>query len=166
MKLNLDVKDIFEIAMKIEENGSRFYEIAAEAMTDPEAKLRFLKLAEEEMDHWETFEKMKASYISSQKGLEIDTDEHNDLFLQAWADGHIFRVDVNPFEKLTGGESLADVLKMAMDAEKDSIIFYLGLKESLPLKEDRDKIDLLIWEELNHYGSLSTQLAAIEGLSN
>jgi rubrerythrin len=166
MRLELNADEIFRIAEKIEENGAKFYEIAAEGMTDRETAWELLELAQEELEHQKTFEKMRESFAKSGTEWSVETSEHSDLFLQSWADGHVFRVDKNPFENMTGDESVSDILEMAINAEKDSIVFYLGIKEALPSKADRDKVERLIWEELNHYAKLSNKLARLDGLAN
>jgi len=76
------------------------------------------------------------------------------------ADGHVFDVRVDPAERLPGAETLEDILRLAIGQEKDSIIFYLGLREIIPEKAGRDKIDAVIQEEMHHIGFLNKQIAA------
>jgi rubrerythrin len=166
MHLELNIDEIFRIAAKIEENGARFYNLASEVLTDQDASWEFLELAEQELEHKKVFETMREAYIKSGPKLSVETAEYNDLFLQSWADGHIFRLDKDPFATLTGDETTSDVLKIAIDAEKDSIVFFLAIKEALTSQDDRDKIDRLIWEELNHFATLSNKLSTIDGTTN
>ena len=59
----------------------------------------------------------------------FDPDNEIALYLQAMADGHVFDTSSNPAEQLTSNETIEDILKIALAAEKDSIIFYVGLTE-------------------------------------
>ncbi|MBT7259953.1 MAG: rubrerythrin, partial [Desulfobacula sp.] len=49
----------------------------------------------------------------------------------------------------------------AIQAEKDSIIFYLGMKEIVPEKSGKAKIDDIIKEEMSHIRIIAQKLAAI-----
>ena len=62
---------------------------------------------------------------------------------------------------LGGQETMEDILKMAIGKEKDSVIFYLGMKEIVSPSLGRDRIDAIIMEEMNHIGVLSARLASL-----
>ena len=57
------------------------------------------------------------------------------------ADGHVFDVRKDPSERLTGKETMEDILKTAIGLEKDSIVFYLGIKDIVPEKLSKERID-------------------------
>jgi rubrerythrin len=82
------------------------------------------------------------------------------LYLQAIANGHIFDLKKDPGEQLKDKESAEDILKYAIEAEKDSIIFYLGLKNFVPAGAGKDKVDEIIEEEMGHIAELSQRLEA------
>ena len=50
--------DVVEFAIRIEENGEKFYRNAEHATTNDAARALFKRLADEEVDHKETFRKM------------------------------------------------------------------------------------------------------------
>jgi rubrerythrin len=81
--------------------------------------------------------------------------------LRAWADGHVFDARSRPAEKLTGKEKVEDILRIAIGLEKDSIVFYLGMKDAVPERLGRSKIDPIIKEEMNHMSSLSRELETL-----
>ena len=60
------------------------------------------------------------------------------LYLKAIADGNVFDMKKEPDEQLTGKETIEDILKLAIEAEKDSIVFYLGLKNFVPAEAGKD----------------------------
>ena len=59
MTVQLNAFEIFEIAMQIEQNGSRFYNNAAEIFDDPEIRRMFFRLAEWEIKHEQIFSSMR-----------------------------------------------------------------------------------------------------------
>ncbi len=56
---------------------------------------------------------------------------------------------------------MEDILRVATTMEKDSIVFYLGMKELIPERLGKDRIDGIIKEEMAHLASLSKELAAV-----
>ena len=64
------------------------------------------------------------------------------------------------FEKEIDLSSMREILKAAILAEKDSIVFYLGMKDLVPDKLGKDKLDEIIKEEMGHIRILSKELIA------
>jgi rubrerythrin len=50
------------------------------------------------------------------------------------------------------------ILKAAIEAEKDSIVFYLGMKEAVPDNLGKGRLDHIIREEMGHVRLLSKRL--------
>jgi len=69
---------------------------------------------------------------------------------------------VDTSEALTGKETIEDSFRMALEREKDSVIFYLGIKDMVSENLGRDKIDGIIKEEMNHVTIISKELAALK----
>ena len=57
---------------------------------------------------------------------------------------------------------MKEILKAAIMAEKDSIVFYLGMKEMVPEGLGKAKIDIIIKEEMGHIKLLSGRLLALK----
>ena len=68
----------------------------------------------------------------------------------------------DPSEKLTGKETLEEIYRTAMGLEKDSIVFYQGIREMVPERLGKDKIDDVIKEEMRHVTILSNQLTSLK----
>ncbi|MBU4343897.1 MAG: hypothetical protein KKC73_00555, partial [Proteobacteria bacterium] len=74
------------------------------------------------------------------------------------------------FSAACGGElqkkidmsSMEEILKEAILAEKDSIVFYLGMKEMVPVNSGKTKIDAIIKEEMVHIKLLSSKIVALK----
>ena len=60
---------------------------------------------------------------------------------------------------MTGDESIEDILRLAIGREKDSIVFFLGMKDLVSEKLGKDRIDGIIREEMNHITILSKKIS-------
>ncbi|GAI70660.1 unnamed protein product, partial [marine sediment metagenome] len=65
---------------------------------------------------------------------------------------------IGPTAKLTGSETIKEILDIAINSEKDSVVFYLNLKGLVPVKAGRDKVEEIIIEELSHITTLLRKL--------
>jgi len=151
--------EIFEMAEQIERNGAKFYRRVADQAAGEPLRRTLLGLAQMEDDHERRFAAMRSELSKAQKGsTAFDPDDQGALYLQALADGHVFDVRVDPSEKLSGDESTEQVLRTAIGLEKDSIVFYIGLKDLVPSAEGKARVDAIIAEEMGHIATLSGQL--------
>jgi rubrerythrin len=57
---------------------------------------------------------------------------------------------------------MKEILKAAIEAEKDSIVFYLGMKEAVPEKHGKRRLDTILKEEMGHIRMLSKELMALK----
>lgn len=166
MSVTFNIIEIFEIAERIERNGVKFYCKAAEGLSDEDIRQTLLSLAEMEAEHEETFANMRKQISHKERELiTFDPENEMTLYLQAIANGHIFEMKKDPSEQLTGKETIDDILKLAIEAEKDSIVFYLGLKNFVPAKVGKDKVEEIITEEMGHIVVLNQRLAALKYLN-
>jgi len=55
------------------------------------------------------------------------------------------------------------VLRLALGFEKDSVVFFLGIRELVPAELGKDRIDWLIRQEMAHITDLASQLRSLEG---
>ncbi|MFH1874457.1 MAG: ferritin family protein [Pseudomonadota bacterium] len=153
MGIKFSADEVFEMAEQIEKNGASYYRKAAENFTDPKVSKILNALAEMEMAHRIIFQALRQELKDAEKqpGAKNYADpEQTQAYLKVMADGKVFDVKENPAKKITGKESLADIFKKAIGMEKDSIVFYMSLKEFVPSAAGRDKVDGIIKEEMNH----------------
>jgi rubrerythrin len=149
--------DVFEMAEQIEKNGNKFYLTAAESLTDKEAKELLLEFAHMEKEHEKIFTDMRKSLSSEEKQKTVfDPESEAAQYLKALADTRVF------FHKKIDVSSLENILKDAIQAEKDSIVFYLGMKEAVPEKLGQKQLDGIIKEEMSHIRLLSNKLVKIK----
>ena len=163
MSITFSVDEIFEMAEQIERNGAKFYRKAAEAAAGESARRRLETLAVMEEDHQKTFATMRDELPARQRmPTTFDPDDEEALYLQAMVDGKVFDAKADPFEQFAGAETMEDILQTAIGLEKDSIVFYLGVKDLVPSSRGKDKIDNIIREEMNHITVLSHELASLK----
>jgi rubrerythrin len=166
MSFDFTADEILAMAERIERNGALFYRKAAGLVKDAKVSKLLLDLAAWEEGHEKVFASMR--HILKERERQpttFDPEGETSLYLRAMADGHVFDLRIDPSDKLTGKESPKDILQMAIGQEKDSIIFYLGIKDMVSEAMGKDKIDEIIREEMSHIGFLSRQIAA-SGVEN
>jgi rubrerythrin len=156
MTYDFNVDEVFEMAEQLERNGAKFYRTAAESVSDSEEKQLLTGLARMEDEHEKTFAAIRKSLSGSDRqGTIFDPLDESGGYLRALADTKVF------FKKELDVSSLKAILKGAILAEKDSIVFYLGMKEAVPAGLGKDKIEAIIKEEMGHIKLLSNKLVAV-----
>ncbi len=162
MSITFNADEIFEIAEEMEKNGAKFYRKAAENTCDDQTKQMLLKLATMEDGHLQTFKSMRRQLCGSEKVQNtFDPDNEAALYLQAFADARGYEGKKSPTEELTGKESTKEVLEIALNDEKEAVVFYTGLKSLVSEKAGRDKVEMIIAEEMGHIAILLNQLKAL-----
>jgi rubrerythrin len=110
-----------------------------------------------EVDHEKTFNAMRSDLKAAEKSATVfDPEGEAALYLRALVDTRVF------FEKKVDVSSMEKILKAAIEAEKDSIVFYLGMKNAVPEKFGQDRIEAIIKEEMGHIRLLSRELAQLK----
>jgi rubrerythrin len=155
MRYDFSADDVFEMAEQLERNGAKFYRQAAAEVPGDEAKALLNELAAMEDDHEKTFAAMRAELAAAEKaGTVFDPEGEASAYLRALADTKVF------FDKKIDTSSLREILKDAVTAEKDSIVFYLGMREMVPEKLGKGRLDAIIKEEMGHIRLLAKHLVA------
>jgi rubrerythrin len=163
MGIQFTADEIFEVAEQIERNGARFYRKAAQGCASDESiRGLFLRLADMEDDHLRKFQQMRRSLPDKVRGYEnFDPEGEAAQYLQAFAGGHVFDVKEDACDRLTGSETIEEVLHIAIGMEKDSIAFYRGIQEMIPQDQGRETIDGIIREEMEHLAAFGRELATL-----
>jgi len=161
MPMPFNADEVFEMAEQIERNGAKFYRAAAKKFA--EVREMLVDLAAMEDEHEKTFAAMRAELSGTEVAAPVfDPDGEAQMYLQVMADEHVFNIKADPVEQLAGKETPQALLKMAIDLERDSIAFYVGLKESVSRKAGKDKIEAIIREEIGHIATLGQKLEALK----
>lgn len=162
MTFNFNADEVLQMAERIERNGARFYRRAAEACgADARTRNKLLELAEMEDCHEQTFAQMReALRVEESQPVAFDPQCEAVHYLAAMADANVFGPEADPVD-LICDKSIGELLKVAIGLEKESIVFYLGLRDLVPAKLGMDKVERILREEMSHVALLRGQLAAL-----
>jgi rubrerythrin len=117
-------------------------------------------LASMEDGHEKLFGKMRASLKKEE--INFEADEQASSYLKVWADGHGFDTKSDPVDRLKDQKNMEGILNIALGLEKETIVFYLGIKNGVNNKTYRDRIEEIIKEEMNHIVSLTAKLTSLK----
>ena len=135
--------EIIEIAVRIEENGQEFYTIAAERVKEsPDIKGLFYDLAEKEIAHIATFQKLAEKFEA--ESFEFNEDESSE-YIGHLADTHIFGRKDSGTELAKTISTPQQALEIAYKFENDSVVFYEELLKRT--SSDAKKLIFRIIEE-------------------
>jgi rubrerythrin len=163
MSITFNADEIFEMAEEIERNAARLYRQGAKKAAEKETKEMFLKLAAMEDKHLNTFRLMREELTENEKKQVVfDPDNEATMYLQAMADGRGTEGKASTVEMLTGNETTEELIKTAINAEKDSVVFYVSLKNLVTSEAGRDKVEDIIKEEISHLIILKKQMATLK----
>jgi len=84
---------------------------------------------------------------------QFDPDDEASRYLQVVASSHGWEGKASPIRELNGSEPIEQVLWVALAAEKDSVVFYTGMKEMVS-QTDHIPLEEIIREELGHVALL------------
>jgi rubrerythrin len=151
--------EVFKIGIEIEENGRQFYEKAQAKTDNDKVKGIFAELAGEEVKHKQRFSELMSELPeSTQSGTVWDPDNEMDQYLKMMADMHVFRKKESVDQRLAEVSDAESALKMAIQFEKDSIVFFAEMQSMSESDEARSKIGWLVREEQKHLKKLSKEL--------
>ena len=162
MGIVFNSSEVLEMALQIERNGAAFYHAAAKAVADKKAAQVLETLASMEKKHEETFAAMKGilANASQEEVFDYNTEEAR-MYLHAMADGQVFDTRADPVRIIGEGVSTLDVMLHALKMEKDSIVFYHGMKKLVPRSLGLEDIDRIIDEELDHIVIISKEISKL-----
>ena len=151
MGLMFDPREVFQIAVRIEENGERFYREMTKKIDDEGVRELFSFLADEEVKHRQFYQ----SVLEQAEPFEPEEAYPGEYFdyLRSYASGVIF--SQGAFETKLGeiGDAAA-ALEFAIGVEWDSIHFYQELK-GLVSESRREALDRIVAEERRHFVKLT-----------
>ena len=105
------------------------------------------------------FKDMKKQLSDESRELKTFKPENNMLIdAQAMAGLAVFGIRPDPAEEFTGKESVEDIFTKAIEKEKNSIVYYTGLRSFVPTRAGKHKIDDIISEEMRHIRILGQSL--------
>ena len=148
MAVVFNADEILTMAQEIERSGAAFYRSAARIVRGASSLL--LRIAGEEDKHLKLFQEMQRAARGGGNDVEDDPDNAAAIYLRAYADRRVFAAPGDADAVFHGGESMEQVAAIAVGKEKDSIVFYVGMKKMVPFALGRDQLDAIIADEFRH----------------
>lgn len=148
------------IAIEIEARGCEFYQQAYEKAQKAEHKDTFILLKNEEIHHQEKFTQIfnKLKQNKDAGAAECLFDPETSRYLTVLAQEHIFPRTEDIAAKLNELTTIDGILRMAIQAEKDSILFYDELAAKAKFEDARKIFAVLKSEEQTHVVKLREML--------
>ncbi|MCD6449616.1 MAG: ferritin family protein [Thermotogaceae bacterium] len=145
----MTVRELLETALKIEEEGEKFYETLAKKVKNDEYRGFFEKMAREEEKHAERFKCLASKF---EEEIYVDSDEAV-LYLKSYTEGRVFP-QIEDMMKWIEERNFEEIVEYSIIIEKESIIFYTEIKAWLRDERTRKLIDAIIDEEREHIRTL------------
>jgi len=163
---DFSILEMVEMAINMEEEGIKFYTMAMEKVDDPESKKTFEFLRDEEYKHINTFRGLYSD-MAGREGMK-----DSDLYLLDPEMQSYFRAYVEctalpckgaanqAIEEAAGEE---EILRLGLQIEKDSLLFYQDLKHHSPYPDAAELLDGIIAEERKHFNQIYDRLKTVTG---
>ena len=149
-------REILQIAIQIEKNGIEFYTAAGKAAKSDKVKDLFSFLVDEEKKHIGTFEGMMKALTDERLSGKYDPYlEEEAMYIKALSDSRVFTKPGGGKRLSSSAQAAEDVLRVAMDMEKDSILFYYEMLKATK-EQDKHAVEDVISEEKKHFVKLQT----------
>jgi len=143
--------EVLEIGIQIEKNGRDFYATMAVQTKNAKAGEIFKFLAGEEEKHIKVFQGI-LDKLEKYQPQGLDADDYY-AYMNAIASESVFTQKDKGKEIARGIKNDKDAINMGIGAEKDSIVFYEGIKKVVP-GYGQKIVDEVIVQEQDHLRQL------------
>lgn len=150
--------EVLKMAVRVEENGEKYYRRAMDIQEDPQLRDTLRELAADEARHAQWFDAMRERLS---RGGDVEDrwarEVSGDLLQSMIGDQAFSLKEVDP-EDL---DSVEKILETALEFEKDSILFYDMLRGFMDEGESAQALQEIIAEERLHVEILEARLKAL-----
>jgi rubrerythrin len=143
------LEEILDLGIRIEKNGENFYREAEKKVALEELRMLLTRLADDEVEHMNFFSRKKEALKSKPEDPELEKMASS-VLQEILGDQSFSLRSANPADL----ETIDDLLNLAIEFEKDTILFYEMLT-SLAARGDTLKgLEEIIEEENRHVAKL------------
>ncbi len=162
MAITFNADEIYNIAEQIERNGQKFYRDSAQRANESIAKQVLQDLADMEVGHLKIFQALHAG-LTEQAREEITWDPQGEAgaYLKAAADSHVFKTNTDPTTLLKDNTDAREILELALQFEKDSVIYFLGMADVVPDHLGKADVLGLAKQEQGHIALIQSTLSKL-----
>ncbi|MBW2340859.1 MAG: ferritin family protein [Deltaproteobacteria bacterium] len=137
--------EIIDLAIQIEKNGEKVYRDALEKISDRSLASLLEWLADEEVEHVKWFSDLKRMVTKAPVNPHLE--EMGKTMLQRVLGDQTFSLKGVDFSKI---EQTEDVIKLAIEFERDTVVFYEMIESFIEDEETLDHLKKIIEEENRH----------------
>lgn len=148
----LSPSDIINLAIGIERRGISFYDVMAKSADSEKSRAVFDILVTMERDHLDIFQNM-LDVLDNARDTSFLNDE-NSNYIRTLAGSFVFTDDLITGDMATQADTDIKAIELGISAEKDSLLFYYEIKNSLP-EHIAKLLNKIIEEEKTHLQQLS-----------
>ena len=143
------IDEIIALAVTIEQNGERVYREALKATHDPTLGSLLTWLVDEEVSHARWFSELREQVGTPGKDPRLE--ELGNSMLKSILGSQTFSLQETDFSQV---ESVKDLLEVAIEFEKDTVLFYQMLLALIDDEETRQHLSTIVEEEERHAAEL------------
>ena len=140
-------EDVVRLAVDIEKKGQAFYEELIESFDNPEIREIFQMMLNEEENHEYLFNDFLEKYTKDTVRKSFEEEGRGKI--EALAASHLFVRNEKIEEKINQITSPIEAIELAIEFEKDSVVFFTGIKEYV-FEDEYGVIEKLAKEEMLH----------------
>jgi len=153
------IREIVDMAIQLEKNAETFYREALARVSTPTLKPILVCLADEEREHAEWFERLKRVLEEAKTGGE--GGEISGAALRGLVGDQKFSLADVDLSKI---ESAEELIELAVEHEKDTILFYQMLQSFIESPKTTKELDEIIAQEDQHIKLLQEcEIAMVNG---
>jgi rubrerythrin len=155
-KISRDVKTLIQEAIKLEIDGQAFFNHASEATHNELGKKMFVRLAQEEVKHLDTFSRLFSAIIGSEdwkKQVKREELKGPSAVIQGLA----------ARMKRAEGQSEIEALRIGMELEQKAVDFFTKSAGTMDDPEAKQIFEKIADEERFHYDLLQAQHDSVTG---
>ena len=152
----IDVRELIRLAKKDEDVGAEFYQKLAEKVEDPGLRKRILEIRNQEIEHSKRFQEMLdelSDYVPQE-----DFQGQYEQYFQSFLSKREFLESGDAVKAASRVGSDMEAIKFALSQEKNTLLFFLEMKELLPSGQHREMVHEVIDEERDHIVELSQMI--------
>ncbi|MFC1903968.1 ferritin family protein [Chloroflexota bacterium] len=151
MPIHFPASELINLAMGIEKQGVVFYDIMARSTEESATRQVFQYLAEMEREHIQIFQNMLGEAGKYQ--ISDAYTKESATYFQTLIDSAVFTEDMATSEMATKVDNDISALELGISAEKDSLLFYYEMRETMT-ESAHPVINKIIAEEKLHLNQL------------
>ena len=145
------LRDVLDMAAKIERNGERVYRQALARTEDPQLAEMLAWMAEQEARHADYFEDQRLSLVGEEDNILLE--ELGRLMLQSIVGKRGFSLEEVDFNQIADVNQLLQVM---IDFEQDTLEFYRLFHTLIGSESERRQLSRIIADEEEHIRKLLT----------